>query len=260
MLTLELFKIQLRNTRILTISNSFKFGRWYTSYFKSIHRQKLSNTTFFRRHCFGSCRTEYAGNGNQIFWFFFFWYKFYYFDEHFELKMILWTKYLDNSRPCTKQMKNDTEKPWKKFAADVSKIIFNLTFNSMESYHPEHLLVYYKFLKNLNLWRMYLTSGMGLLQDPPFYCIQSKNFCSIDNSIRRLLLLKIVLHTLFTDALYGLRPNSAYADPFWLICGGSICIKRPFSIQDGITLSRKSIPGHKSVLHIKVSLVERENI
>ena len=27
------------------------------------HRQKLSNTTFFRRHCFG-----YAGNGNQIFW------------------------------------------------------------------------------------------------------------------------------------------------------------------------------------------------
>ena len=30
------------------------------------HRQKLSNTTFFRRHCFGSCRTEYVGNGNQI--------------------------------------------------------------------------------------------------------------------------------------------------------------------------------------------------
>ena len=33
-----------------------------------------------------------------------------------------------------------------------------------------------------------------------------------------------------------------------------------FSIQDGITLSRKSIPGHKSVLHIKVSLLQRENI
>ena len=31
--------------------------------------------------------------------------KFYYFYEHFELKMILWTKYLDNSRPCTKQVK-----------------------------------------------------------------------------------------------------------------------------------------------------------
>ena len=31
--------------------------------------------------------------------------KFYYFDEHFELKMILWTKYLDNSRPGTKQVK-----------------------------------------------------------------------------------------------------------------------------------------------------------
>ena len=33
--------------------------------------------------------------------------KFYYFYEHFELKMILWTKYLNNSRPCTKQVKND---------------------------------------------------------------------------------------------------------------------------------------------------------
>ena len=49
------------------------------------YRQKLSNTTYFRRHCFGSCRTEYAGNGNQIFWFYC---KFYYFDEHFELKIM----------------------------------------------------------------------------------------------------------------------------------------------------------------------------
>ena len=44
-------------------------------------------------------------------------------------------------------MKNDTEKQWKKFEADIWKIIFSLTFNSMESYHAEHLLVYYKFLK-----------------------------------------------------------------------------------------------------------------
>ena len=41
----------------------------------------------------------------------------------------------------------------KKFVADVWKMIFSLTFNSMESYHPEHLLVYYKLLKNLDLWR-----------------------------------------------------------------------------------------------------------
>ena len=67
--------------------------------------------------------------------------------------MILWTKYLDNSRPCTKEVENDTEKQWKKFVADVSKIIFRLNFNIMESYHPKHLVVYYKFLKNLNLWR-----------------------------------------------------------------------------------------------------------
>ena len=84
--------------------------------------------------------------------------------------MILWTKYLDNSWPCTKQVKINTEKQWKKFVADVLKIIFSFTFNSMESYQHERLLVYYKFLKNLNLWRTYLTSGIGLLQDPPFYC------------------------------------------------------------------------------------------
>ena len=91
----------------------------------------------------------------------------------------------------------------KKFVADVWKIIFSLIFNSMESYHPEHLLVYYKFLKNLNLWRTYSTSGIGLLQCPRF--IAKKN-CSIDYSVRRLLLLKIVLHSLFDDALFVLRP------------------------------------------------------
>ena len=81
---------------------------------------------------------------------------------------------------------------------------------------------------------------------------------SMDNSVRRLLLVKFVLHSLFSD---GLRPNSAYADPFWLICSGSICIKKYlFSIQDGITLSRKWISRHKSDLHIKVSLLQRENI
>ena len=137
--------------------------------------------------------------------------------------MILWTKYLDNSWPCTKQVKNDTEKQWKKFEADVWKIIFSLTLSSMKSYQPERLLVYYKFLKDLNLCRTYSTSCIGLLQDPPFYC---NFFFSIDNSVRRLLLLKIVLHSLFADAIDGLRPNSAYADPFWLICGGSICIKK----------------------------------
>ena len=38
--------------------------------------------------------------------------KFYYFDEHCELKMILETKlkYFDNSQPCTNHVKYDTEK------------------------------------------------------------------------------------------------------------------------------------------------------
>ena len=44
-----------------------KIGRW-VFWLVYTHRQKLSNTTFFRRHCFGSCRTEYVGNGNHIFW------------------------------------------------------------------------------------------------------------------------------------------------------------------------------------------------
>ena len=65
--------------------------------------------------------------------------KFYYFYEHLELKMILSAKYLDNLRPFTKQVKNDKENQWKKFEADVC--------------HPEHLLVYYNFLKNVFLWR-----------------------------------------------------------------------------------------------------------
>ena len=32
----------------------------------------------------------------------------------------------------------------------MSEKSFQLDFNSMESYHPKHLLVYSKFLKNLN--------------------------------------------------------------------------------------------------------------
>ena len=134
-----------------------------------------------------------------------------YFYEHLELKIILSTKYLDNLRPFTKQVKNDEEKQWKKFEVDVWTILFGLTFNRMESYHPENLLVYYKFLKILFLWRTLSTSGICLMQDPPFYC---KRFLSTDNSVRRLLLLKIVLHSLFADAIDGLRPNLAYADPF----------------------------------------------
>ena len=55
--------------------------------------------------------------------------------------MILWTKYFDNSRPSTKQVINDTENNKKKFVADVWKIIFSLTFNSIESYQPEDKLV-----------------------------------------------------------------------------------------------------------------------
>ena len=94
------------------------------------------------------------------------------------------------------------------------------------------------------------------MQEHPFY---SKWFLSIYNSVQRLLLLKIVLHFLFADAIDGLRPNSAYTDPFWWISCGRICLKNLIFIQGGITLSRKWIPGYLSILHIKVSLLQREN-
>ena len=48
-----------------------------------------------------------------------FYYKFYNFYEYLELKMISSSKYLDKLRPFTKQVKNDKEKEWKKFEADV---------------------------------------------------------------------------------------------------------------------------------------------
>ena len=63
------------------------------------HRQKLSNTTFFRKHCVERFRTEYVGMEIKYFEFYC---KFYYFYEHLELKMIWSTKYLENLRPFTK--------------------------------------------------------------------------------------------------------------------------------------------------------------
>ena len=164
--------------------------------------------------------------GNEIKYFEFY-SKFYYFYEHLELKMFLLTKYFDNLRNLTKQVKNDKEKQWKMFEADGWKIFVCFTFNRMESYHPVHQLVYYKFLKKKNLFLLCTksTSGIRLMQESPFYC---KWFLSIDNSVQRLLLFKIVLHCLFADAIDGLRPNSAYADAFWWISGWSIYIKRPY--------------------------------
>ena len=67
--------------------------------------------------------------------------------------MILSTKYLNILRPFTTQVKNDKEKQRKMFEADVRKNLFCVFLNRMESYHPEHKLVYYEFLKKLFLWR-----------------------------------------------------------------------------------------------------------
>ena len=50
--------------------------------------------------------------------------------------MILLTKYLDNLRPFTKQAKNDKEKQWKKFEADVWKMFFGLSLTEWNHIIP----------------------------------------------------------------------------------------------------------------------------
>ena len=135
----------LLNSRVIT---SIVFSSTYLARLHKLSfytpRQKLSNTILF-----GYTVLEVAERNMWIMKMKYFevYCKFYYFYEHLELKMILSIKYLDNLRPFTKPVKNDKEKQWKKFEVDVWKIRFGLTCNRMESYHPEHLLFYYKFLK-----------------------------------------------------------------------------------------------------------------
>ena len=88
----------------------------------------------------------------------------------------------------------------------------------------------------------------------PFYC---KWFLTMDNWVRRLLLLKMLLYFLMADAIDDLRPNWAYTGPFWVLSGCVISIKRLSVVLGGITFSRKRKPGHASVLHVKVSLLQR---
>ena len=148
-------------------------------------------------------------------------------------------------------------KKWKQFVADVQKIIFGWTFNRMESYHPEHLLSTTNSWKKIKVLAFVVNFRYRFIARSPFYW---KWFLSIYNSVRRIMLLKLVMHSLLADAIDGLPPNSAYADPLWLIYGCSICRKKPLlSIQDGITFCQKWIPDHTSVLPIKVSLLQREN-
>ena len=136
--------------------------------------------------------------------------------------MILSTKYLDNLRPFTKQVKNDKEeKKWKKFEADVWKISY-IQYTKIKSSRTSTSLLQVpeKFISLAYVVNFRYTFNA---RTPSFFC---KWFLSIDNSVRRFLLLKIVLHFLFADAIDGLRPNSAYADPFWRISGWRICIKK----------------------------------
>ena len=49
-----------------------------------------------------------------------------------------------------------------------------VTFNRMESYHPLHRLVYYKFLKEILAHAVNSNSGISLLQDPRFI---ANEFC-----------------------------------------------------------------------------------
>ena len=102
----------------------------------------------------------------------------------------------------------------KKVCSRCLKNHFSLTFNNMESYHPEYLLVYYKLLKKFKSFACVFNFRYRFIARPPVLLQNNFSIDNLDNSARRLLLLKIVLHSLFANAIDGLRPHSAYADRF----------------------------------------------
>ena len=83
-------------------------------YFKRLNWTHIYTQTKVKQHHFFFGDTVLEVEEGNI-WvkeikYFEFYCKFYYFNEHLELKMILSTKYLYNLRPFTKQVKNDKEK------------------------------------------------------------------------------------------------------------------------------------------------------
>ena len=74
--------------------------------------------------------------------------------------MILSTKYLYILRPFTKQVKNDKEKQWKKFEADVRKIFFGLILTEWNRIIPN----IYK--STTNSWKNYF---FGVRSQLPVY-------------------------------------------------------------------------------------------
>ena len=99
---------------------------------------------------------------------------------------------------------------------------FDCIFHKMESYHPKHPLVFYKFLKKLIFGARSQMLVNVYCKDPP---VLLTIIVLIDNPVRRLLFLNIVQYFLIADSMDGLRPNLAYTDQFWMNCGCGICIK-----------------------------------
>ena len=139
--------------------------------------------------------------------------------------MVLWPKYLDNSWPCTKEVKKWYRKTMKKVWSRCLKNHFQLDFKQYGIISTRTSTSLLQILEKVKSLAYVFNFRYRFIARPP---VLLQFFFSIDNSVRRLLLLKIVLHSLFVDATDGLRPNSAYADPFWLICGGSICVEKTF--------------------------------
>ena len=102
----------------------------------------------------------------------------------------------------------------------------------MESYHSKHLLVYYKFLKKLTFGARSQMLVYVYCKDP-LPPVLLTMIVLIDNSVRILLLLNIVLYFLIADSMDSLRPILAYTYLFWVNPGCGICIKKPFSPWTG---------------------------
>ena len=73
--------------------------------------------------------------------------KSYYFYERFELKMILSTDDLDILRPCTNQVKGDTEKTMIKLWNRCLKINIKIT----TTFAPSHMVFYRPVINFVNL-------------------------------------------------------------------------------------------------------------
>ena len=145
----------------------------------------------------------------------------------------------------------------KKVWSRCLKNLFGLTFNRMESYHPEHKLVYYKFLKK-NISLAYVVNFRYTFNARP----------------------PVLLQMIFFDRKLSSKTSVAQNCAAFIVCWCYWWLTTQFSLRrpvlmdirlkhlhkkdlvfipGGIPLNRTWKPGYISVLHIQFSLLQRED-